>query len=390
MKNNRKSKILIFFAAAFVLALAFASFAQATVYAAPGSGSGSASDRGEISVAIGDSVIVDSHKIVLTTASAYSASFDVYDTAGNKVNSVTLTNAGGASSASSYNAPTFSVSVKETENGKAKISFATTAVQASQAGNSVKAATSKSTGGGGSSVSPTKTVEPNYANDASREASEAHETSVATSIAVEKPALTENSMVEPQKTFSLKQGWNLVSTAFAGATITTTCEYKTECPACVNSVPACAAPCRIVGPKLWNYDSATKRYDSPGYLGSATLVPGKGYWVYAKNDCEMTVSYASDEKPYFLEGLALHAGWNQIGGPSHEIALSEIAGNCDVRAAWGFDARANRYVKASVLEPGKAYFVRVARDCTLERTPGIPVLPEETRALESMTVAASN
>jgi hypothetical protein len=172
-------------------------------------------------------------------------------------------------------------------------------------------------------------------------------------------------MIAPQKTFALSRGWNLVSTAFAGATITTTCKYKTECPACVAQT-ACEAACRVVGPKLWNYDSAAKRYDSPGALGAATLARGKGYWVYAANDCSFTVEYASDETPYWLEGLELRAGWNQIGGPTHEIDLSELAGgsNCDVRAAWGFDARSNRYVKASKLEPGKAYFVRVARDCS--------------------------
>ena len=157
MKNNRESKILVFFAAAFVLAgVAFAPLAQATVYAAPGSGSGSAGGGGEISVSIGDSVIVDSHKIVLKDVSSttpyganpsYAATFDVFDTSGNKIDSMTLKLPNAGSASSGYNAPTFSVSVKEIAGDKAKI-YVTT-VQSTQANSVVVKATPKARGAGG-------------------------------------------------------------------------------------------------------------------------------------------------------------------------------------------------------------------------------------------------
>jgi len=162
---------------------------------------------------------------------------------------------------------------------------------------------------------------------------------------------------------ALKKGWNMLSTPL----------YNSDSTKAVVST-TCSAPAT-----LWHYENG--KYVKSGELPPAKaevlalLNPFDGYWVKLDEDC---VVVFSGESHVSLDGVSLNAGWNQIGAPFERTAFNEVKGDCVVLSGpWRFNAETKSYEKASVLEPGEGYFVKVASECTLQsKQPEMPSLPE--------------
>ncbi len=388
-----------------VLGFAAAPFAGATVYATQ-------NGRGELSLSVGDSVIVDSHKIVLKDVSVMMpygsnnvsvmmpygsnrnavAVFDVYDTAGNKIQTIALTdpnsaypNSASSTTAAAFNAPTFSVKVSEIEgSGTTKVIVALPASAVA-----ADAANGKSGGkGGGQSVYAANATRADVAADVANAAvaSEGAEAQVTDSETAFPMAPSDAGVSEFE--IKINPGWNMISSPCSnGADSAASCTYTTNC------VKKESDAQRL---KLWNYNALSGKHDSPGFIEYASGIDasdpnseqkqavqtvfwtaGVGYWVNARSACKITVRSAG----YDIAGKQLYAGWNQIGASSFPQRFEEVKGNCVAASGpWYYDAAAGaagRYVKAQALEPGKGYFLRVAADCVLgPAESSIPPLPE--------------
>ncbi|MFH1106967.1 MAG: hypothetical protein V1787_03655 [Candidatus Micrarchaeota archaeon] len=134
---------------------------------------------------------------------------------------------------------------------------------------------------------------------------------------------------------------------------------------------------------LWQYDGGQRKYVNAGKLRVGERVrAGNGYWVRVKDgSCSVTVR---GESPVSLQGKALSAGWNQIGGPYYAASFEDLKGSCTALSGpWAWNPYSRSYERAKTLEPGKGYFVKVAQSCTLSRVKWddeeIPPLPEETK-----------
>jgi hypothetical protein len=118
---------------------------------------------------------------------------------------------------------------------------------------------------------------------------------------------------------------------------------------------------------MWTYDAGRGMYVNP-----SSLTAGTGYWYYSDNACSITVTgdaYAFDGK--------LHAGWNQIGSGSSEVAFDSIKGTCDIaKGPWEYNAADMQYERAKKMQPGKAYFVKVSDDCQFTSKPSPPPVPD--------------
>ncbi|MCK4458910.1 MAG: hypothetical protein KAU52_04200, partial [Methanosarcinales archaeon] len=116
------------------------------------------------------------------------------------------------------------------------------------------------------------------------------------------------------------------------------------------------------------------------------LEPGRGYWVWAENDCDLTFTGTA---PSDLD-IPLDAGWNCVGWYStsatplgEEAAVgdplsvtpensltsiymynttSELFEKCSHYVGWGWEP-ATGSESFTGLEPGKGYWVMAENDC---------------------------
>ena len=110
---------------------------------------------------------------------------------------------------------------------------------------------------------------------------------------------------------------------------------------------------------------------------------GKGYWIKAESDCRMRVDGSSVSISDFP---TLKRGWNQIGGPSKNVNIYSVAGDCDILSGpWTYNAAAERYQKAQVLKPGEGYFIKVNSDCNLGSDIPPPP-PSESSGITGMAI----
>ena len=97
-----------------------------------------------------------------------------------------------------------------------------------------------------------------------------------------------------------------------------------------------------------------------GYVKVDALEPGYGYWVKGTQGCKYDVSAQS----YSLSVAQLSSGWNLVGAPGREVAVSEYSGSCQITSGpWAYPASGSPYVYSSRLAPGKAYWVQVSSAC---------------------------
>ncbi len=184
----------------------------------------------------------------------------------------------------------------------------------------------------------------------------------------------------------LNAGWNLVSTPLTGSQSTglfSTAQggkiVKTDCAAST----------------LWNF-GASGAYETPGKIVEGTILSEmKGYWAYVRNDCSFLVEGSTAVN---VGGTTLHAGWNEIGGSLHPVSFNSVSRSCNVVSGpWYYNSAARKYVKAGALQPGNAYFVKVAGECVLDATdlsvenpPALPQEQETSSAVSGVSAAHSN
>jgi len=117
-----------------------------------------------------------------------------------------------------------------------------------------------------------------------------------------------------------------------------------------------------------NSASYAWRLTENGYAKENVLVPGYGYWIKSSGACRYEVSGGQAT----TQLAQLFAGWNLVGAPGNEAELSSYAGNCQVTAGpWHYSKSAaadSPYSYSAKLQPGKAYWIKVAGACQL----GIP------------------
>lgn len=110
-------------------------------------------------------------------------------------------------------------------------------------------------------------------------------------------------------------------------------------------------------------------YDGSGYRLADTLVPGKGYWLrFSGNQNVGIIGFPVDSVT-----VTLAPNWNLVGGISVDVAVSNLIQNppASILAVYGYTSS---YFSATVLEHGKAYWIRSKGDCqvkiqsTLDRT----------------------
>jgi hypothetical protein len=159
-------------------------------------------------------------------------------------------------------------------------------------------------------------------------------------------------MVAPRVEFQLQlyKGWNMIASPL-------------ETPITLDELEA--AGCRILrykGHKIWRWEPI-EGWVHPDHI------PHHGAWVYTARDCKLVLV----GKRYEFISKPLHEGWNMISG---EGRLMDVLGTCEgyvvkykgyelyrwnpLRRDW------ERYtLEEALLEPGKAYYLKVQRDCEL-------------------------
>jgi len=205
-------------------------------------------------------------------------------------------------------------------------------------------------------------------------------TTVPVVTSVPKPVITPT----PVSTVEVKmqRGWNLFSVPSTYTSLQkTTCNRE----------------------RVYYYNPASGQYVSSSF---SSINGPKAHWFYATDECLVVFSQkAAYRKENYKEELK--AGWNMVGAPignmvkaskcepvnttagtvdkcttyaTYEpVKISDYKGTCSIAAAYSFDAAANNWVKADVLEPKKGYFVKVSADCKMyapDESASIPALPE--------------
>lgn len=165
------------------------------------------------------------------------------------------------------------------------------------------------------------------------------------------PVPTERPVDLPDASFykvEINKGWNLVSVPFENTQLdSSTCERET-----------------YYYYKLGEY--------AKNRLSEFGLDILSGFWF--KSDGACTLKFKGE--PYYSTDVSkyLYEGWNQIGAPRNSVSWEDSYG-CTVKSGpYSYDTKNKKWEKASVLEPGKGYFVKMASDCklTFEDFPPLP------------------
>ncbi len=152
---------------------------------------------------------------------------------------------------------------------------------------------------------------------------------------------------------TLEEGWNMVSTPVS--TIIPAEELPAFSPGAIITSTTCSPT------KLWHYENG--RYVSYGELTAGGKILGTGgFWVKTSEECKVELSAMYKN----FGAFTLQPGWNQIGAFFEPTEFSSIETDCVVLSGpWRYNTLAKKYEKASVLEPGEGYFVKVASECVL-------------------------
>jgi hypothetical protein len=180
----------------------------------------------------------------------------------------------------------------------------------------------------------------------------------------EKPPLppTEN-VTASYYTIAIQPGWNLISVPFESGKLTTTdCDTTT----------------------LYTLNPVGRTYNKENLNGKSWF-GFQGYWMKSSKECKLQFEVSAEDGFYtaskldsatgrFATSLKLSKGWNMVGAPHGGTTFSEIAGTCTLSSGpWGYNSGTNSWEKATTLESGKGYFVKVTEDCVLGGS--MPPLP---------------
>jgi len=117
-----------------------------------------------------------------------------------------------------------------------------------------------------------------------------------------------------------------------------------------------ASGCEGVYMKIYYYDPWKGTYKKVSDVND--MVPGKGYWVYVKEDCTLTFT---GEEPVSIGDIRLTKGWNLISGfyVNERTGMKEdLFGSCTItKGPWYYDASSKEWVKVEEFELGKGYWV---------------------------------
>ncbi|NYZ78256.1 hypothetical protein H0N96_02530, partial [Candidatus Micrarchaeota archaeon] len=159
-------------------------------------------------------------------------------------------------------------------------------------------------------------------------------------------------------TLNLKKGWNMLSTPISDGAppCTGVCRAMLWPGAMITSTTCSPA-------KLWYYENGG--YQNYGMLADGGWVHTGGFWVKVAEDCKVELSASRKN----FGQVSLQTGWNQIGAFYEPTAFKNVQGACVVLSGpWHYNAFTKNYEKASVLQPGEGYFVKVASNCILNET----------------------
>lgn len=95
-------------------------------------------------------------------------------------------------------------------------------------------------------------------------------------------------------------------------------------------------------------------YDN-GYLKADTLRNGAGYWV--KFDAHEVIPFTGPA--FSTDTLEVQPGWNLVGSLSHALPVDSIQSVPEGIVTTEFIGFQEGYAAASVLAPGRGYWVKV-------------------------------
>jgi hypothetical protein len=162
----------------------------------------------------------------------------------------------------------------------------------------------------------------------------------------------------PPEEVSLKKGWNLFSLPIKEKM--TFGNLKKQCPN------------KIVG-NLWGFKDGS-------YYSPSEIKPGEGYWVYLKEDCELTFEESQlANTPITDRGIQLKSGWNLIGSSAIETEIADLTKtSCNINSEmfeWYNDGENSFFTSEfTTLSSGKGYWVEVEGDCELREKPETEII----------------
>ncbi len=155
----------------------------------------------------------------------------------------------------------------------------------------------------------------------------------------------ENETDGRQYEIQLRDGWNLVSAPLLNASID-----ENNCN----------------GARFFVYDA-----DSGNYMrkSASELYIGEffeAFWVKTNDRCGITMEGDSFIGIDDLKAVYPIEGWNLLGAPRESVNWERVEGTCEVRSGpWMYDTDGRRWERASRLETGKGYALKVADNCQL-------------------------
>src|SRR5262249_6574421 len=97
---------------------------------------------------------------------------------------------------------------------------------------------------------------------------------------------------------------------------------------------------------------------SNGYVASATLTNGVGYWL--KFDANQGASIVGTRRD--RDTIDVSTGWNMIGSISDTVSAGGISSNPPGLVTSSFFEYSGSYIAAAQIVPGKGYWVKVNQD----------------------------
>ena len=96
------------------------------------------------------------------------------------------------------------------------------------------------------------------------------------------------------------------------------------------------------------------------YVPEQTMIPGVGYWLrFGGTEQDRTRTWVVEGEHELTElTLNLNYGWNLIGGLSSDVDISDIIDPDSIIVPGTIFSFNGTYDWATILEPGKAYWVR--------------------------------